>query len=283
MNNQKIGYELLDCGKFRRLESFAGVIVDRPCPQAHWPQKKHVDWTSAVATFMRPEKGTGQWEFKRKIPESWYMSIGDIKAEVRFSSQGQVGIFPEQWENWKWVSELIEKSNKPLKILNLFGYTGIGSLVASAAGAAEVCHIDGAKSSINWAKKSQVASKLGDHKIRWIVDDVLKFLEREIRRGNQYEGVILDPPAFGRGKGKSDWRIERDLYTCMELIDELLSPQARFVILTCHAPDLESQDLAYYLEDLTIFKGRKAEKLELKIKSLKGNDLPSSFGARIER
>ncbi len=283
MKPKKIDYELIDSGKFRRLESFGGIIIDRPCPQAHWPQNKKIDWTQSMATFIRPEKGAGFWKFKQKLPENWTVSISDIKVEARFSTQGQVGIFPEQWTNWIWANNLIKKSKKPLKILNLFGYTGIASLMASYAGAEEVCHVDGAKSSINWAKTNQKISGLQTYKIRWIIDDVLKFLEREVRRGNRYEGIILDPPAFGRGKGKTDWRIERDLFTCMTLIDQLLSPQARFVILTCHAPTLERQDLAYYLEDLAVFKGRKAETMELKIKSEKGNDLPSSFGARILR
>ncbi len=283
MNNETFDYELIDCGEFRRIERFGRLIIDRPCAQAHWKKTESIDWNQAVAVFHRPQNGAGAWEFKRTIPSIWYMNIGAIKVELRFSPQGQIGIFPEQYDNWQWILQIIKKSKRPLKILNLFAYTGIATLVVAQAGALSVHHIDGAKSSLHWGQKNRDLSGLGKSKIHWLSDDVLKFLQREVRRGNTYDGIILDPPAFGRGKGKADWRIDRDLYTCMNLIDSILSDQSRFVILTSHSPSLTSQEMAYYLEDLTLFRGISAEKIELKIPAAKGNSLPSSFGARILR
>lgn len=276
-------YELLDCGNFRRLERFGKIIIDRPCSQAHWQNKKNINWDRADVIFRRPKTGAGEWQFKKKLLDSWEIAVESIMVELRFSSQNQVGIFPEQLENWQWMANIIKKSKRPLKILNLFAYTGVATLTASHAGANEVCHVDGAKSTLNWARKNAEISGLARHKIRWIQDDVLTFLQREVRRGQKYDGIILDPPAFGRGKGKRDWKIERDLPLCMEAIDQLLSEKSRFVILTCHAPNLTSEIMANYLEHLSAFKGHRAELIELKICSKEGNDLPSSFGARIAR
>lgn len=276
-------YELLDCGEFRRLERFGKLIIDRPCPQAPWKKKKCINWDKSDVIFRRPKTGAGSWQFTKELPNHWNITVGKAKVELKFSAQNQVGIFPEQWENWKWVAELIYKSRKPLKILNLFAYTGVATVMASHVGAEEVCHVDGAKSSVNWARKNAALTGLPKKGIRWIEDDVLKFLEREVKRGKKYDGVLLDPPAFGRGKGKRDWQIERDLPTCIDLINQLLTEKSRFVILTCHAPNLTSEMMGDYLTKLSVFKGHRPELLELKIPSKNGNDLPSSFGARIFR
>jgi 23S rRNA (cytosine1962-C5)-methyltransferase len=270
-------YALLDCGNGRRIERFGTLTIDRPCMQADWSPKTNP--TSAI-TFQRIN-GTGQWNGIEALPPTHEIAIGNIRAELRFSANGQVGIFPEQFDNWRWISEQVNNdTKKPLKILNTFAYTGLSSLFASAPHAS-VCHVDGAKSAINWAKRNAEISGLTDAKIRWICDDIQKFLAREIRRGNKYDAIILDPPAFGRG-GKSLWKIEKDLVPLLQQVSQLLVDQPLFVILTCHAPEhFSASDLADMLEALPQFSGKKAEQLFLEIPSDTGNPLPLSFGARI--
>lgn len=281
-------YELIDCGNFSRVERFGKIIIDRPCPQASWESK--IDDFEYDVFFDREKK----WEGAENFAESWEINVLDeIKAELKFSANGQVGIFPEQYENWKWIQKNILKiypltkgaggiSKNPvkkLKILNTFAYTGMATLAASTENT-EVVHVDGAKSAINWAKRNAEISGKSENNIRWICDDVMKFLAREIRRGNKYDGIILDPPAFGRGK-KGDWKISRDLPKLMELVTDLLSERPLFVILTCHAPEYSAEDFAKILENIPQFKGKNAEKLYLEIPAKNGNSLPSSFGARI--
>ncbi|MBT3348752.1 hypothetical protein HN954_02230 [bacterium] len=270
-------YALIDCGDERRVEKFGEIIVDRPCPQATWRRKIR---GNSDAFFVR-ENPNSEWKKSKNIPETWNVKIGKIQAELRFSKNGQIGIFPEQWENWNWIEKKVtENADRPLKILNLFAYTGIATLHASAKNT-EVCHVDGAKSAITWAKKNAEISGFSDAKIRWICDDVMKFLAREIRRGKKYDGIILDPPAFGRG-AKKDWKIERDLPELMKMIAELLSQNPIFVVLTCHAPEHFSvKNLADFLENLPQFQEKKSEKLVLQIPSKNGNPLLSTFGARI--
>lgn len=278
MNYQDFDYELIDCGNGRRIERLGKIVVDRPCPQATWPRK--VLDAKADAVYLRNERKKG-WEFRRDLPENWSIQIGKVKAQLRFSPNSQVGIFPEQWDNWQWIdSRVSANADRQLNILNTFSYTGMSSLFASQDHTT-VCHVDGAKSAINWAKQNAEASGLSDNKIRWICDDVVKFMTREVKRGNKYDGIILDPPAFGRGD-KKDWKIERDLPQLMSLVRELLTDKPLFVILTCHAPEhFSAGDFGRMLEVIPQFTGKKAELLDLKIPSERGNDLPSSFGARI--
>jgi len=194
-----------------------------------------------------------------------------------------VGIFPEQLENWRWIEQQVAAhADRSLQILNLFAYTGVATLHASAPHAT-VCHVDGAKSAVRWARKNAELSGLADAPIRWICDDVIKFLGRELRRGKKYDGVILDPPAFGRGNGRN-WKIERDLPKLMKMIEQVLSDDPVFVVLTCHAPEhFDPESLADMLEKIPAFAGKSAESLDLVIPSPRGNALPSSFGARIAR
>jgi 23S rRNA (cytosine1962-C5)-methyltransferase len=271
-------YELIDCGGGIRVENFGGIIVERPCPPATWTRK--IKYEKPDVLFSRSTENA-EWKNPKKLLETWEMKIGKIHAEIRLSKNGQVGIFPEQFENWKWISEKIKaQKDRPLKILNLFAYTGMATLFASEENT-EVCHVDGASSSVNWAKKNAELSGMNENQIRWICDDVMKFMIREIRRGNKYDGIILDPPAFGRGD-KKDWKIEKDLPELMKMVKAVLSENPVFVVLTCHAPKhFSKSDLANMLEKLTPFKGKTAEKLDLTIPSPQGNPLFSSFGARI--
>lgn len=278
MKYSDFDYELIDCGEERRVERFGKTVVNRPCAQAYFARRiKNLDLD---AFFMRKNDGN-KWKMNENVPKNWQINIGEkIKAKLSFSENGQVGIFPEQFNNWKWIKEKVEKNPAKLKILNTFAYTGISTLFSSTENT-EVCHVDGAKSAINSAKKNAELSGLSENKIRWICDDVLTFMEREIRRGNKYNAIIMDPPAFGRGGGKT-WKISRDLPKLMELVEELLSENPLFVILTCHAPEyFSAEDFAEILEAIPQFKDKKAEELYLDIPSEKGNSLPSSFGARI--
>ncbi len=270
-------YALLDCGNGRRIERFAALTIDRPCVQADWARSDASMKTDIVFQRINNE---GQWNGIENLAPIQEIAIGDIRAELRFSQNGQVGLFPEQFDNWRWIREKVSGTDKPLKILNTFAYTGLSTLFASSPHT-EVCHIDGAKSAITWAKRNAELSGLTDAKIRWICDDIQKFLAREIRRGKKYDAIILDPPAFGRG-GKSQWKIERDLPHLMGMVSQLLTEKPLFVILTCHAPELfSSSDLAKMLKALPQFNGKKAEELLLEIPSPHGTPLPSSFGARI--
>jgi 23S rRNA (cytosine1962-C5)-methyltransferase len=282
MIDQKIDYELIDSGNERRLERFGETIINRPAPQAFWHRDSALlEWKQAAAYYERPENGENKWTKDSTFPENWTIQIENITLELRPSENNQLGIFPEQLDNWRWMTERIKEANRPLQILNTFAYTGIATLMASAAGEnVEVCHVDGAKSAVSWARKNAELSGLEKNKIRWIVDDVVKFMEREVKRGKKYDGIILDPPAFGRG-AKGTWKIERDLPHLLELANTLLSETPCFVILSCHAVELTAENLAQMLEEFSVFKGKKAEAVDLIIPSEKGNELPSSVCGRI--
>ena len=283
MNNNKIfDYELIDCGDKIRTERFGNKIITRPCPMALWPSVISDDLGKQLdARFRRIETEKG-WQKVGGMKDDWNISVGSLTAELRLSPNGQVGIFPEQSGNWQWIADQVAKrSDKSLKILNLFGYTGMSTL-HSIAPHVQVCHVDGAKSAINWAKRNAELSGLANASVRWICDDVMKFMEREIRRGQKYDAIILDPPAFGRGGGQI-WKIEKDLPRLMQAVKELLVDGSAFVVLSCHAPrHFSAHDMAQLLERLPQFKGKKAEPIQLEIPSNQGNPLVASFGARIE-
>jgi len=277
-------YELLDCGDGRRLERFSNIIADRPAPQAVWPKSGRVaGWRSVDAYYDRPDKGRAGWRDLSVFPEEWRIKVDGIALELRPSGNSQVGFFPEQLPNWRWLSERLQQAKRPVRLLNAFAYTGAATLAASAsANNVEVCHLDGARAAVSWARKNAILSGLDSRPIRWIVDDVMKFLMRELERGRSYDAFIIDPPAFGRGPGAT-WRLERDLPLMLELAGQLLSDTPCFVILSCHAPQLTSGNLADMLEKFDAFRGCKAEALDLVIPSRKGNALPSSICGRIER
>ena len=283
MTNDSIpDYELYDCGGGRRLERFGKTIVNRPCVAAFWPRFGEIDeWKDLDAYYRRNEDEPGKWVKEAKFPTPWQIKIDKITIELRPSSNSQVGIFPEQLPNWRWMTEKIKEAKRPLKILNLFAYTGVATLMASAAAKeVEVCHVDGAKSAVNWARRNAELSDLSENHIRWIVDDVMKFVEREIKRGKKYDGIILDPPAFGRGPGGS-WKLERDLPKLMDLIAQILVDDPCFVILSCHALEVSTEDLQFELNRLPNFKEKNAEAINLTIPASKGNELPASICGRI--
>ena len=283
LNNQSIpGYELLDCGDGRRLERFAETIVDRPAPQALWPKSKScTDWNQAHAYYERPAQGKGYWRANAPFPTPWQLQLDEITLELRPATNNQVGIFPEQLPNWRWLKKQIQERKEPLRLLNCFAYTGAATLMASSvAPNVEICHVDGAKTAVAWARRNAELSGLADRPIRWIVDDVMKFMGREIKRGSRYDAFILDPPAFGRGPGGS-WQLARDLPKLLDYVAKLASDTPCFIILSCHAPNLTAQDLLEMIKALKPFQGRNGEAIDLTIPATNGNDLPSSICGRV--
>lgn len=213
-------YELLDSGDNMKLERFGDITLARPETQAIWKKKSPELWSEAHATFAFSEK-KGAWTIAKPIPKPWELSWGDVRFTAELTGFKHTGIFPEQAPNWSWLNEKISRLEKP-NVLNLFGYTGIASLAAAKAGA-YVTHVDASKQSLDWAHDNARRSDLGEDRIRWILDDALAFVRREVRRGAKYDGIILDPPAFGRGAKGEVWRIEEDLPTLLNTLAELLS------------------------------------------------------------
>ena len=280
---ENFDYELLDCGEGRRLERFSDLIIDRPAPQAVWNKKLNKGiWSSAHAYFRRDDEQSGPgWETRRELPEEIELRVDNITLKLRLTINNQLGLFPEQLSNWRWITRQLQPIQRGIKVCNGFAYTGAATLMASSASPlAEVCHVDAAKASVSWARQNAELSQLAHRPIRWMVDDILSFLKREVKRGNQYDAFILDPPAFGRSAGTS-WKIKRDLPILMGYVNQLLTTNPLFVVLSCHDPEISTAELARYLDQLDPFKGAKAETLLLDIPSRQGNALPSSKCARI--
>lgn len=246
-------YALIDSGHGRKLERYGKVIVDRPEPQALWsPTLPQTEWDKADARFTNSgedDGDSGKWSHHNKIPEEWPVHWGELTFICRLMSFRHMGLFPEQLTHWQWVNERIKNSEKPPNVLNLFAYTGAASLAAAQAGAT-VTHLDASKKAIQWAKDNQSASGLGDAPIRWICDDAKDFVAREIRRGKKYDGIILDPPKFGRGPDGQRWQLEEDFTPFLQNCTQLLSDDASFMIVTAYAMRLSALSLASTLHDM---------------------------------
>lgn len=231
-------YELLDSGEGFKLERFGQIILSRPCAQACWKRQLSPDfWEKNSASFSR--KRHEKWQLKNKIPASWIITVAGIKFKLSITEFGHLGIFPEQRQLWQKISALIRNKSTSgktkLKVLNLFAYSG-GATIAAAKAGAEVCHLDASKGMISWARENAALNGLDKAPIRWIVDDVNKFLDREIRRNSKYDAVILDPPTFGRGSKMEVYKIEKNLSQTLEKCRKILSPGPLFILLSCHTP-----------------------------------------------
>ncbi|MBT3239409.1 MAG: class I SAM-dependent rRNA methyltransferase [Chloroflexi bacterium] len=242
-------YQLLDSGKGQKLEQFGPHRLVRPEPRAVWKKAwGEEEWQSAVASFIAAEKGGGgRWEFHKKFDHQWKLNYKALNFWVEVEASKQIGVFPENAVHWDWIGEQITKSKGPLKILNLFGYTGLASLAAANAGA-EVTHVDSSKRAVRIGKENQELSGLGSAKIRWIVDDVLKFIQREARRGNTYDGVIMDPPKYGLGPNKERWEFFKQYAVLCAQIHEILSDTPKFVVITAYALESPPEVLAEDME-----------------------------------
>jgi 23S rRNA (cytosine1962-C5)-methyltransferase len=231
-------YTLLDSGEGFKLEQFGHYRLSRPCSQAVWKQVlPKSEWLAADAYFTR--EGDAKWQIKRELPDSWTISIADLIFKISTTDFGHLGIFPEQRDCWEWLPLIIEQAKQAgrerVNVLNLFAYSG-GSTLAAAKSGAHVCHLDASKGMVHWAKENAALNNLQEAPIRWIVDDVNKFLAREQRRGIQYDGIILDPPTFGRGVKGEIFKIEEDLQDILQKCASLLTSKPLFVFFSCHSP-----------------------------------------------
>lgn len=228
-------YEVIDTGNKEKLERWNHIILRRPDPVCVWPINDEVPWNQADAVYHRSKKGGGHWEMKQEIKEFWTIGYKGLRFQISPTGFKHTGLFPEQAANWDFISKMIQESNqKHIRILNLFAYTGAATMVAAKAGAKEVVHVDAARGMIQWAKENMKLSQLQDHKIRFIVDDCLKFVKREQRRNRTYDGIIMDPPSYGRGPKKELWKLEDNLYELIIESQKLLSDQALFFLVNCY-------------------------------------------------
>ena len=244
-------YTLLDSGHGRKLEQFGDFILDRPCAQAVWNPAQPALWESAHAAFTR--KDGLQWTGRENLPDAWEAAIEGVRMKLATTDFGHLGVFPETRELWRWIRETLRTQFKtrgePLSFLNLFAYSG-GATLAAAQSGAQCCHVDASKGMVAWARDNAALNDLQEHPIRWIVDDVNKFLQREARRGRRYDAILLDPPSFGRGKSGELYKIEHALLETLQLVKDILSDQPAFVYLTSHTPGFTPTVLSNLLAEL---------------------------------
>lgn len=239
-------YEVIDTSEGEKLERWGKYILLRPDPQVIWnTPKKNPAWKKLNAHYHRSKKGGGEWEFF-DLPEQWSIHYKELTFHLKPFSFKHTGLFPEQAANWDWFSELIKNANRPIKVLNLFAYTG-GATCAAAKAGASVTHVDASKGMVTWAKENAVASGLADAPIRWIVDDCVKFVEREIRRGNHYDAIIMDPPSYGRGPKGEIWKIEEKIHSFIGLCEQLLGDEPLFFLVNSYTTGLAPAVLSYLI------------------------------------
>jgi 23S rRNA (cytosine1962-C5)-methyltransferase len=251
-------YMLLDSGNGYRLERFGHIVLVRPDAEAIWkPALSEKQWQDFHARFQpSAEEMGGHWQIHKAIPSPWILSYNKIKFLCQLSGSKQIGVFPEQSIQWEWISNQLTKTNRPLHILNLFGYTGIASLCAIAPNS-KVTHVDASKKVVSWAKENQALSGLQSMPIRWIVDDVIKFVQREVRRGVKYDGIILDPPKFGRGPKGEVWEFYKLIPNLLSTIQQVLSSNPEFMVLTAYAVKASALTLHMALDEMmTSFAGQ---------------------------
>ena len=239
-------YEVIDTSKGEKLERWGDYMLVRPDPQVIWnTPKTNRYWKRPNAHYHRSKKGGGEWEFF-DLPQQWTISYKSLTFNLKPFSFKHTGLFPEQATNWDWFGNLIRNAGRPIKVLNLFAYTGGATLAAAAAGAS-VTHVDASKGMVAWAKENAVSSGLGDAPIRWIVDDCQKFVEREIRRGNHYDAIIMDPPSYGRGPKGEIWKIEEAIYPLICLCEQLLTERPLFFLVNSYTTGLQPAVLTYMI------------------------------------
>ena len=239
-------YEVIDTSSGEKLERWGDYMLVRPDPQVIWKtDKKHFGWKKWNGHYHRSNKGGGEWEF-RNLPEEWTINYKELTFNLKPFSFKHTGLFPEQAANWDWFSSLIKEANREIKVLNLFAYTG-GATVSAAKAGAKVTHVDAAKGMVAWAKENAASSGLADAPIRYLVDDCVKFVEREIRRGNKYDGIIMDPPSYGRGPKGEIWKIEDSVFPFIELTSKLLSDKPLFFLINSYTTGLQPAVLSYML------------------------------------
>lgn len=246
-DNRWQDYRLLDATDGFRLESWSGIILVRPDPQVLWKfDRKSRQWNNAHGIYHRSSSGGGHWEYRKKFAPRWNVRYGDLTFAVSPTGFKHTGLFPEQATNWDEYARMIKKENRPINVLNLFGYTG-GATLACAAAGARVCHVDSSKGMVQWGKENAALSGLSGAPIRWIVDDCMKFVSREIRRGNKYDGIIMDPPSYGRGPNGEVWKLEENIFQLIELCSQVLSDDPLFVAVNSYTTGVSPSVMEYML------------------------------------
>lgn len=251
--NEWKDYQIIDMADGQKLEKWGNIMLSRPDPQIVWKNRSFPDeWKKAHAVYLRSKTGGGAWNYNKKIPANWQIKYKDLTFNIKPMGFKHTGLFPEQAVNWDWMIDKIKHSKREIKVLNLFAYTG-GASVACLSAGASVCHVDSSKGMVTWAKENVQSSNLADRKIRYIVDDVNKFVAREIRRGNKYDAIIMDPPSYGRGTNGEVWQFENNIYDLVELCSKVLSDNPLFFLINSYTTGISSTVLANIL-NLTIAK-----------------------------
>ena len=262
-------YEVIDTSNGEKLERWGKYILVRPDPQVIWNTERRLkEWNKPNGHYHRSSKGGGEWEF-HQLPEEWDISYRDATFHLKPFSFKHTGLFPEQAANWDWFSKLIREAGRPIRVLNLFAYTG-GATVSAAKAGASVAHVDASKGMVSWAKENAASSGLSDAPIRYLVDDCTKFVEREIRRGNKYDAIIMDPPSYGRGPKGEIWKIEESVFPFIQLTSQLLSDQPLFFLINSYTTGLQPAVLSYMLHTVLdpIHKGKvEADEVGLPVSS----------------
>ncbi len=277
-------YALLDSGDGRKLERFGSVTVNRPDPQALWaPQNPVERWTADAEFSAKEDEEKGRWQFPgAPPPDEWQLSWDSIRLKARCASFRHMGVFPEHSVHWRWVAERVERARRPVRLLNVFGYTGMMTLAAAAAGA-DVVHCDASPKAIAHARENQQLSGLDDKPIRWICDDAMKFMEREVRRGRTYDAVVFDPPKYGRGPKNEVWKFEEDFGRLLSVVRELLSPEPLCVVATVYAVRLSYVSVAQALAGAMDGLGGRMTCGEMAIREQgRSNLLPTGLFSRID-
>lgn len=284
--HQTIGnYALLDSGNAQKLERLGPYTIVRPAPQAIWqPQLAPAAWQRADAVYERDSSGGGAWRWNNKVKREFDVLFADLAWRIKLTDFGHLGLFPEQIDNWQWLRSTIRNRMQATKqgnvhVLNLFAYTGGSTLAASQAGA-HVAHVDAAKGVVDWARRNAALSHLDERPIRWLVDDALKFVKREARRGTTYHGIILDPPSFGRGPKGEVFKIEDDLLPLLEACRDILAKNALFVLYSCHTPGFTPITLENQVDILAHKRGGQITSGEMTVVDQQGRALPSGAMAR---
>lgn len=238
--NNWTDYELMDTGDGEKLERWGTVVLRRPDPQIIWPrERENGRWRNPDGHYHRSSSGGGAWQFHTNLPERWSIRWNDLQFHIKPTGFKHTGLFPEQAVNWQWMIDKIRGANRPIKVLNLFAYTG-GASVACASAGASVCHVDAAKGMVQWAKENLQLSGLGDRPVRFITDDVFKFVQREIRRGSKYDAIIMDPPSYGRGPNGETWKLENDLYPFIRTCMDVLSDRPLFMLINSYTTGISA-------------------------------------------
>ena len=274
-------FEVLDTGDGEKLERWGDVILRRPDPQTIWPKADPALWRQAQAWYHRSDKGGGEWEFFSRLPEKWVIAHQALRFYVRPTGFKHTGLFPEQAANWVWMAEKLRQSGrKDLRVLNLFGYTG-GATLACAQAGAHVTHVDAAKGMVQWAKENRELSQLPETSCRWIVEDALRFVQREIRRGNSYDGILMDPPSYGRGPSGEVWKLENELYGLIDTCAQVLSLEPLFFLVNSYTTGFQASVLSNIIEKCVVSRfGGQVDSQELCLPVSTGGVLPCGATGR---